>query len=220
MLHDEPALVWQSQGASGVYLIVEQNGPWDTIALLGTNLVSGNTIRVRTAATQAALTSAPALDRTISAFTGTPKASGPMVLFRLDAPVSQQFIRIDLISDGNPAGFVEVSNLVLGVAVEWAGPDAGAEIVYDNAAASYLRKFRTKPTWKINLSGITTAAYFAQWEDFLIDVGDRRGFLFVPIYNDAHMQKRSAYVSIASAPKTTINSSNDYTLELQVSTIQ
>jgi hypothetical protein len=212
--------VWQSNDASGAYLVVQQSGLWDTIAALGTNLVSGNTVRIRTADTLGSLTSAPVLDRTIPAFTGAPKATGPMVLFRLAAPVSQAFVRIDLISDGNPEGYVEVSNLVIGIGVERGGPDIGAEITYDNAAASYLRKFRTKPTWKITLSGITTAEYYGQWEDFALAVGDRRGFLFVPIYNDEHMQKRSAYVSVGAAPKTTINSSNDYTLELQVSTIQ
>ncbi|OHC91540.1 MAG: hypothetical protein A2095_08940 [Sphingomonadales bacterium GWF1_63_6] len=220
MLHDEKALVWRSTGLTGTYLVVTQTGAWDTIALVGTNLRATDTIRIRAAATTTAVTSAPALDQTIPAFSGVPKATGGMVVFRLNAPVTHAIIRIDITSTGNPAGYVQVSNLILGTTVEWDGIDTGAEVSYENQGSSYLRKFLTKPTWKIKLSGMDTASYYGEWEDFCLAASDRRGFLFIPIYSDTFQQKRSAFVSMVGEPKMTFITGDIYTLELTVTTIQ
>ncbi|KAA9018305.1 hypothetical protein [Sphingobium limneticum] len=220
LLHDERALVWRSTGLTGTYLIVTQTGAWDTIALVGTNLRPTDTIRIRAAANATAVTTSPALDQTIVAYSGVAKATGSMVIFRLPVAVSHAVVRIDIVSTDNPAGFVQVSNLILGTAVEWDGIDTGAEVSYDNQGQSYLRKFLTKPTWKINLSGMDTTSYYNVWEDFCLAASDRRGFLFVPIYNDPHMQKRSAFVSMVGSPKLTFITGDIYSLELTVTTIQ
>lgn len=220
MLHDEKALVWRSTGLTGTYLVVTQTGAWDTIALVGTNLRATDTIRIRAAATTTAVTSAPVIDQTIPAFSGVAKTTGGMVVFRLNAPVTHTVIRIDIVSTDNPAGYVQVSNLILGTAVEWDGIDVGAEVSYENQGQSYLRKFLTKPTWKINLSGMDTTSYYEVWEDFCLAASDRRGFLFIPIYGDAFQQKRSAFVSMVGAPKMTFITGDIYTLELMVTTIQ
>lgn len=219
MLHDEKALVWRSTGVTA-YLNLEQSGAWDTIALVGTNLRATDTIRVRAAATLAAVTSAPLVDRSIAAFSGVAKASGGMVLLRLTAPVSHAFIRIDITSTGNPAGYIQVSNLILGSAVEWDGIDQGAERTFDNQGSSYLRKYPTKPTWKMTLSGMTQTAWYDVWEDFSLKATERGGFLFVPVYNDVYMQKGSAFVSMVGSPKQTFDTSDIMRVELTVTTIQ
>ncbi len=220
MLHDEKALVWRSTGLTGVNLVLSQTGAWDTIALVGTNLRATDTIRIRTANDTTTVTTAPAIDQTIPAYSGVAKATGGMVVFRLSSPVTHTVIHIELTSTGNPAGYVQVSNLILGTAVEWDGIDVGAEVSYDNQGQSYLRKFLTKPTWKINLSGMDTTSYYEVWEDFCLAASDRRGFLFIPIYGDTFQQKRSAFVSMVGAPKMTFITGDIYTLELTVTTIQ
>ncbi len=220
MLHDEKALVWRSTGLTGQYISIVQSGSWDVIALIGTNLRAQDTIRVRAANSLADVTANPAINQTFAAFSGTPKATGAMVLFRLSSPVTHSHVRIDITSTGNPDGFIQVSNLVLGKGIEWDGVDAGAEVTYDNQTTTYMRKYLTKPSWKINLSGIPQSAYYDEWEDFLLKAGERGGFLYVPIYNDAYTQKRSAYVSISNPSKTTMNTFNDFTIELTVATIQ
>ncbi|WP_188064146.1 hypothetical protein [Sphingobium sp. KCTC 72723] len=220
MLHDEKALVWRSTGLTGTYLMLAQTGAWDTIALVGTNLRATDTIRIRTANDTTTVTTAPAIDQTIPAYSGVAKATGGMVVFRLANPVTHTIIHIEITSPGNPAGYVQISNLVLGTAVEWDGIDVGAEVSYENQGSSYLRKFSTKPTWKINLSGMDTTSYYDVWEDFCLAASDRRGFLFIPIYNDPHMQKRSAFVSMVGTSKMTFITGDIYTLELTVTTIQ
>tara|TARA_R110000787_G_scaffold283264_1_gene395847 strand:+ start:9389 stop:10138 length:750 start_codon:yes stop_codon:yes gene_type:complete len=220
MLHDEKALVWRSTGLTGVNLVLSQTGAWDTIALVGTNLRATDTIRVRAGANMTELVNNPPLDEIIPAYSGVAKATGGMVVFRLNAPVTYSVIQIDIMSIGNPAGYVQVSNLILGTAVEWDGIDVGAEVSYDNQGQSYLRKFLTKPTWKINLSGMDTTSYYEVWEDFCLAASDRRGFLFIPMYGDTYQQKRSAFVSMVGAPKMTFITGDIYTLELTVTTIQ
>lgn len=220
MLHDEMALTWRSTGLDGVSLVLTGAGVWDTIALVGTNLRSTDTIRVRAATTNSGLTIGPDYDATFPAYTGAAKATGAMVVHCLDEAVSLPFIRIDITAPGHPAGFIEVSNLILGKAVEWDGIDQGAEVTFDNATTSYLRKYQTKPTWKITLSGISQAAWFNVWEDFCLQAGQRGGFLFVPIYNDEFMGKRSAYVNMVGSPKLTYITSDILNVEMTVTTIQ
>lgn len=220
MLHDEKALVWRSTGLTGVNLMVSQTGAWDTIALVGTNLRATDTIRVRAGANMTELVNNPPLDEIIPAYSGVAKATGGMVVFRLPGQATYSVIQIDIMSIGNPAGYVQVSNLILGTAVEWDGIDVGAEVSYENQGQSYLRKFPTKPTWKINLSGMDTTSYYEVWEDFCLAASDRRGFLFIPIYGDTFQQKRSAFVSMVGAPKMTFITGDIYTLELTVTTIQ
>jgi hypothetical protein len=220
MLHDEKALVWRSTGLTGVNLVLSQTGAWDTIALVGTNLRETDSIRVRAGANMTELVNNPAIDQIIPAYSGVAKATGGMVVFRLPSQVTYSVIQIDIMSIGNPAGYVQVSNLILGTAVEWDGIDVGAEVSYENQGQSYLRKFLTKPTWKINLSGMDTTSYYEVWEDFCLAASDRRGFLFIPMYGDTYQQKRSAFVSMVGAPKMTFITGDIYTLELTVTTIQ
>lgn len=219
MLHDEMALVWRSTGVTA-YIMAVQEGPWNVVSLVGTNLRATDTVRIRAANSTSAVTTAPLLDQTIPAYSGVAKATGGMVLFRLPTTVSLSHIRIDITSTGNPSGFVQVSNLIVGMAAEWDGVDQGAEVSYDNQGASYLRKFQTKPTWKITLSGITQAQWYNQWEDFFTQAGQRSGMLYVPMYNHQFMQKQSAFVSMVGSAKMSFQTSDDLIVELTVTTIQ
>ncbi|WP_313392025.1 hypothetical protein [Sphingobium yanoikuyae] len=219
MLHDEKALVWRSTAVTA-YILAVQAGLWDTLSLVGTNLRATDTIRVRAANSAEAVTTAPLVDQSFPAFTGMAKATGAMVLFRLPAAVSYTHIRIDISAPGHPSGFVQISNFVVGMAVERDGIDQGAEVSYDNQAANYLRKFLTKPTWKIALSGLTHDEWYGQWEDFITEATDRSGVLFVPIYNGPHMQKQAAFISVVGSPKVTIQTSDSVNFELTVTTIQ
>lgn len=220
MLHDEKALVWRSTGTAGQYLTFRQTGAFDVVALVGTNRKAGDQVRIRVASTLSGLTSSPAIDTTIAAFSGNAKSTGSMVLYRLAAPVSHEYVRIDFVSSSGPDPYVEVSNVIIGLACEWDGVDAGAEITYRNQATSYLRKFRTTPEWKFTLSGISTAYFYNVFEPFLDVASEKGGFLFVPVYNDEFQQQRSAYVSMSADAKQTINNANDINLEMTVITIQ
>lgn len=219
LLHDEKALVWRSVGVTA-YILAVQAGAWNTVSLVGTNLRATDAVRIRAANSAEAVTTAPIIDQTFPAYSGTAKATGAMVLFRLAALVTYTHIRIDITSTGNPAGYIQASNLIIGQSVERDGIDQGAEVSYDNQGASYLRTYATKPTWKIVLSGITQTEWYDRWEDFITKATDRRGILYVPIYNGPHMQKQSAYVSVVGSPKLTWITSDNLNVELTVTTIQ
>lgn len=205
LLHDEPGLVWRSTGLSGQYLRVNLSGAWDTIALMGSNLRASATIRIRAGATSAATdaTSGAPIDVTINAHTGSIKRTGAMSFYKLNGPVNHTWVRIDITDTGNPDGYLQASRLVIGKAIECDGIDNGAEVSYENRSTSNLLRFKTTPTWKMTLSGISEADYYAEWEDFIDWAAERRAFLFVPIVGGPHMHKQMGLATFANVAKAT-----------------
>lgn len=149
---------------------------------------------------------------------GRIKKAGALLFHQFAAPVSYQFVRIDFTS-ANASGYVEASRLVIGQSTEADGVDTGAQITYDNASKSYLNALRAQPTWKMVVSGITNDGYWSVWHQVLMDLAEFRAFLFIPDSMGDHIQPQSIFCRFVSAPKTTINSSDYYEIEMNCGTL-
>lgn len=216
LLRDEAGRIWRSNGLVDASLTIELDGhPWDTVALVNATLVPGDTVRVRAADTQAGLDSAP-LDVTVTAWTGSDPIDKGTIFHLLDAPVSHRFVRLDIASPGNPAGFVQASNLVINKRVETTGVNIGAErqhvdgsVVEDGPGFTTVQEYRRRLQWKVTIGPITATAYYAEWDRFFYAVGRSRGFLFIEDTTAPWVQSELAFVRNQVDAKS-VNVSSDY----------
>jgi|GEM_PF-2475651 len=207
---DEPAMVWRSANLTTVYAKVQLDGtPWDAIALVGNNLRAGDTIRVRAGATAAAVdgTTGLTVDQTFAAWSGVAPTKGALSFKLLAASVTSPFVRIDITSTGNPAGYVEVSRIVLGLRVAHDGVNVGAEQTFEDMSAieeglgyTTVDRYGVRIGWKITLDGITDAMYFTNWFPFLRDVGRSKAFVFIPDDSSTYLQNQAMLCRISGSP--------------------
>jgi len=207
---DEPAMVWRSANLTTVYAKFQLDGTaWDTIAVGGSNLRAGDTIRVRAGATAAAVdgTTGLTVDQTFTAWSGVAPTKGALSFKLLAASVTSPFVRIDITSTGNPAGYVEVSRIVIGLRVQHDGVSVGAEqtfedmsIIEEGLGYTTVDRYGVRVGWKITLDGITDAMYFTNWFPFLRDVGRSKAFVFIPDDSSTYLQNQAMLCRISGSP--------------------
>jgi hypothetical protein len=207
---DEPAMVWRSANLTTVYAKVQLDGTaWDTIALVGSNLRAGDTIRVRAGATAAAVdgTTGLTVDQTFAAWSGVAPTKGALSFKLLGASVTSPFVRIDITSTGNPAGYVEVSRIVLGLRVAHDGVGVGAEQTFEDMSVieegpgyTTVDRYGVRIAWKITLDGITDAMYYTNWFPFLRDVGKSKAFVFIPDDSVSYIQNQAIFGRLSGSP--------------------
>lgn len=199
-----PGLVWRSNGLTSVYVTVQILGQSiDLIALMGSNLRATDTVRVR-GASSAGMTS-PVFDVTVSAWSGVAPARGAMTIIQLDNTYAPAFVRIDIASTGNPAGYVEVQRLVISKKVSCDGVDIGCEQAFEDQSAvedtmgyTTVDEVRVRDAWKATISNIKEADWYNTWYPFLRGVGKTRDFLFVPDTDPTFMQNQAIMGRIVS----------------------
>ncbi|PZU12114.1 MAG: hypothetical protein DI606_10560 [Sphingobium sp.] len=188
------------------------------------NLRATDTVRIRAASSAANTTASPTYDSgTIAAFTGGGNSAGSLTLLTISAPRTETFIRIDITSTGNGAGYVEAARLVVGKRIEEDGIDLNAEHTFEDASqtTSYrgydaVDPFDTKTSWKFTIGYIKEVSYWLNWFPFLRDVGNKKAVLFVPDNASAYLQSEAVFGRIMSAAKGSPVSSDFYKLELYV----
>ena len=217
--NDEPGLVWRTTGASSNYVTVQlAAGSLNVISLAGTNLVAGDTIRIRLGNSQASVegSSAP-VDRTATIAAGTPQNGTSFVIDKLSSPVTYTFARIDFTSVAG--SYVEVSRLILGSAIVTDGIDVNAEFTFDNQTVNRLDPYHSKPTWKISLSGFKDAQFWNEWGDTLRSISKKIGFLFVPDLTSSYVQQQTIFGYVTAIPKATLISTDYTTVEMVVQSL-
>lgn len=224
LLRDEAGRVWRSNGLTGVTMTVQLDGtPWDTLALVNTNLRATDTIRVRAGASTTVVngsTGAP-IDVTFNAWTGTAPLAKATAFRLLTSAVTYAFVRLDITSTGNPDGYVQASNLVIGKRVETAGVNIGAErqhmdgsVVADGPGFTTVQEYRRRLQWKVSIGPLTATSYYAEWDRFLYQVGRSRGFLFIEDTNAPWVQSELAFVRNQADAKSVNVSTNYAKLEM------
>lgn len=218
---DEAGLVWRTTGLTGNSITVQLDGTSiDTIALMGTNLIAGNTVRIRLGATKAEVDGNSAtIDTTAQIALGTPEKGKTLVHHTLPTSAAYGFLRLDFSATGNPDGFVEVSRLIVGKSLICDGINIGAEITYDNQTRSNLDPFKTKPVWKAVVSGFTYEQYWTYWDSFLRKIADQRGFMFVPDSASPYKQQQVVFGQVQSSSKNVIDGSDYNSIELAIQAI-
>ena len=227
MANDEPGMVWRSSGLSGVYVVFKtENKPIDTIALINSNLRATDTIRIRMGTSVADVNGVPAFDHTYSAWQGIAPMGKAISFVLLDEPVTQQYIRIDFTSPGNPDGYIECCRLVVGTRVENVGIDIGHEEVFEDTSgiddqfgAVTIDSYAIRQQHKITISNVKEADYYQNWQPFLHSVGMSKWFLYVEEVGGAYEQNKTFYVHNTAQPKRVNNGYDNQTIELQVTTI-
>lgn len=222
---DHPSMVWRSANLTSVQITVQLGaGSWDTIALVKNNLRATDTVRIRAASTAAATTSGPAYDSgNLSAFSGTANSLGSMTLLTLSGVRTETFIRIDITSTGNPAGFVEAARLIIGKRIEEDGIDQNADHNFEDTSQNTpyrgfdaIDPFDVKTSWKFTIGYIKEASYWQNWFPFLRDVGMKKAVLFVPDRDSAYLQSETVFGRVTSMAKGNPVSSDYYKLELYI----
>lgn len=213
LLYDEPGRVWRSNGLTTVYLKAQLDGSaWDTVALVGSNLRSSDTIRIRAGASASAVdgTSGLTVDQTFSAWSGTAPTAGALSFKLLSSAVTSPFVRIDITSTGNPAGYVQASRLVIGKRVVTDGVSIGAEQTFEDMSSieeglgyTTVDRYGVRIGWKVTLEGIKDAAYYGTWFPFLRDVGRSKAFVFIPDDSVSYIQSQAIFGRVTSSAKGT-----------------
>lgn len=208
---DEPGMVWRSADLTSVYLKMQLDGSaWDTIALVGCNLRSTDTIRIRAGASSTVVdgTTSLTVDQTFNAWSGTSPTAGALSFKLLAAAVTSPFVRIDITSSANPSGYVQASRLVIGKRVITDGVSIGAEQTFEDMSNieeglgfTTVDEYGVRIGWKVTLEGISDAEYNNIWFPFLRKVGRNKGFVFIPDDNSPYTQTQSVFGRITSNAK-------------------
>jgi hypothetical protein len=195
-----PGLVWRVDGEMASF-VVQVDAPFDTVALIGSNLRSFDTVRIRVAATAAATVSAPLWDSSaVAAWSGTKiDGAGAKTIIRAPSTMVSRFVRVDLAAPGHLDGFIEAQRLVIGKAVAHDAIDRDAETTWVDSSPSY-----TGPNWsafdpyptvqqtKAALSWVSSDAFHAEWAPFLSKVGITTPVLLVPSLEEVGRHQTTA----------------------------
>jgi len=146
-----------------------------------------------------------------------------MTLLTLGSARTETFIRIDITSTGNPAGFVEAARLIVGKRIEEDGIDLNAEHTFEDSSQTTAYRgfeaidpFEVKTSWKFTVGYIKEPSYWQNWYPFLREVGMKKAVLFVPDRDSAYLQSETVFGRITSMAKGSPVSSDYYKLELYV----
>ena len=116
--HIQPTKAWRSTANTAQYIVIDLGAvsTFDFVGLFRTNIINDatNTIRIRTADTEAGLTAAPDYDST--ATRAIPSGaqgdySYSNVLFELPAAESNQWVRIDLTAPANTDAYISLGRV-------------------------------------------------------------------------------------------------------------
>jgi hypothetical protein len=163
----------------------------DTIALVGSNLTSADTVRYRVATTQAGLSSAT-YSTAVPAFTGTlGEGFSAKTVIKLASPIAFGWMQIFI--NIASSRIVTAQRLVIGRAIVAAGIDVGAEqgfedrsVMMSGAGWTGVQEFVVVPSWKVGVSWISKALWRSDWQPFHLWSGQKKAFLFVPAIEDPH----------------------------------
>jgi hypothetical protein len=186
---DESGLVWRSSNLTTPYIILDMGAgvtSYDTIAVIGTNLRATDTVQIRTGTTATGIGAYAGTAQ--AAFTGNkPIGWTTKSVYRFTAR-TERYVRIDLVSTGNPSGYTEVQRIVIGKAIITLGVDTDPEqtlIDYSNitsdGGSDVIDVGSMKMMWRVNMGWVDDAQWRSDWLSFFTAVGKRNPFLFVPI---------------------------------------
>ena len=114
----QPSKTWRSTGKTAESIIIDLGAvkTFDFIGLFHTNIINSvsNTIRVRTADTEAGLTAAPDYDSTPTRVIPSGAQSDydyTNVMFQIPDDETNRWVRIDLVATANTDAYIEVGRL-------------------------------------------------------------------------------------------------------------
>lgn len=232
---DVPGLVWRSADLNTVFATFDlgESREVDVIALIGTNLRANDTVAVRfgSEVDGSGIITASTGTTTSRAFDGeVPDGSKAKAIIKLDAAFTGRYVRIEITSNDNPDGYVEVQRVVLGKALGLtglAGVDMSAEQTFVDQSVAYsgdgYTTFDDYPTlmqWNVTISFIEDSDWRNSWFGFMQRVGKSRAFLFVPDSDHPEQwQTEAVFGRIVTDAKATVQGFGIRKCELTVRSI-
>jgi len=185
---DHPAFVWRF-GLTAPYLIVDLGAgalAYDWVALAGCNLRAGDAVQIRTGTTDIGTGGYTGSLR--SAYAG---AKGDLsttdAIFKLGSTRTERYIRLDIVANGHPDGFVQVQRLIVGAGIVASGVSYDAEMSFVDqsiitAGSGYtaIDEFDVLTAWKLRVPFIGEASWRSEWYPLLQYAGNKRCVLFIP----------------------------------------
>lgn len=188
---DEPGLVYRSGNLTSVSVILDMgaSASYDTVAIVGSNLRSSDTVQVQTGTTNTGTGSYNSSAQ--AAFTGSlPLGSTAKTIIKLGATRTERYIRLDFVSTGNPAGYVEAQRIVIGKALALtggAGVNLGYEVTMNDQSIAYtgagwrsFDRYQVLPALKLSVGTMGDVDWRNDWFGFLQSVGMNTAILCVP----------------------------------------
>lgn len=181
---DRPGYVWRGSLSTASFTVdLGTDAEYDTIALIGSNLRAGDTVRVQTGTTADATT----YDVSATAWTGKkPRQYTAKTVIKLPSTRTDRFVRITITATGHPSGYVQAQRLVIGKAVSTYGVKFGAKVNFEDRSVittgpgfTDVDRYDVLPAWDISTTGITDRAWREDWSPVLMEVGSSSGILFV-----------------------------------------
>lgn len=193
-LTDEPNLVWRSTTTT-TYALVDAgtSASYDTIALVGTNLLASDTVTITCGTGQDGsgnITGSTYTSGAVSAWTGSlPSGSRAKAVFKLPATQTARYIKI-AVTTAAPVGYLECQRIVIGRALAMtglAGVDLGFEQTFIDTSVAYsgdgwssFDQYPVLHQMKLTASFIADADWRSDWFGFFQSVGKFAAFLVVP----------------------------------------
>lgn len=195
LLLDEPGLTYRANSASAGFIILDMGAAVsiDTVALLGTNLRTADTVRVRAGTSAGNTTSSPTYDGTaLAAWTGTKTATRAKTVQTFTSH-SARYWRIDLAATSHPDGYLEIGRVVIGARVESPVPlpQRAAPFIVDPSVIDEAEGWESIDErdglsgWRVPFDWITDSAWDATWWPFLLTAKLSKRTLFVPFPDTA-----------------------------------
>lgn len=216
LMIDHLGMVWRSSAGAPSITLNLGSTPIDSVVLWGTNMTGADSVRVRISPNSNG--ASPVYDQTFQGATN--------VLAFLAAPVTSGFLRLDF-TRLSGAAFTEVARLVVGDRIECDGIAKDAEVSYDDQSVRYsgpnwmtVDEYTVLQTWKVKVEALTEDVFFGNgWHDFLISVGEKRPFIFLPYYPATYANKLVAFGAMTSPPRITWQSVVDRQVEMSFQTV-
>lgn len=188
---DHPALVYRSSNLTTVNIIIDlgsSGASYDTVAIIGSNLRSTDTVQVRTGTTSTG--TGNYAGTALAAFSGSlPTGSTSKAIYQIGTR-TERYLRIDITATSHPDGYVSAQRIVIGKALSLtggAGIDLGVEqgfvdqsVPYSGDGWTSFDAYQVLHQMKLTVSMIADSDWRSDWFSFFQTVGKNRAFLMVP----------------------------------------
>lgn len=208
---DEPGLAWRRTGTTAS-IIIDLGATavtYDTIALVGCNVMGANTIKITTGNSSTGTGRHTAVDQ---AFPGTLTAGfGSKLVYHNPAltSASGRYVKITFTTGTMTDAFIQVNRIIIGKSVATKGIDIDPELTFwdqsiinEGPGWTDIEEYSVLPSWKASISWVSENQWRQEFAPFFASVGLKKPFLFVPNYDGGQsvMQTEACFGRMIAMP--------------------
>ncbi len=187
--YDTPSLTYRSNNLTTPYIILDLGTgtlSYDTVAIVGSNLRTTDTVQVRTGTTNTGIGNYAGT--ALAAYAGTkPEGSTTLSFYQLGAARTERYVRIDFVATSHPDTYVQAQRIVVGKGLTSYGIQTNCEVsFYDQSLIeegngyTTVTEYAVVPVLKATFNWVTDAVWRSDFFGFLRTVGNNKAILVVP----------------------------------------